>query len=64
MLTLKSLSTPNPLPGYITQREALSCAAVLKHSTMQASAMVAPQKTIPPKVFSRAKKVSTSKTRA
>ncbi|EDM02334.1 rCG37194, isoform CRA_a [Rattus norvegicus] len=50
--------------GYITQQEALSCAAVLRHSTMQASAMVAPQRTILPKVFSRAKNVSTSKTRA
>lgn len=49
--------------GYITQQEALSCAAVLRHSTMQASALVAPQRTILPKVFSHAKKVSTSKTR-
>lgn len=63
MLTLKFLSTPNPLPGYITQQEALSCAAVLRHSTMQASALVASQRTILPKVFSCARKVSTSKTR-
>lgn len=42
--------------GYITQQEALSCAAVLRHSTMRASATVAPQRTILPRVFSHAKK--------
>lgn len=33
--------------GYITQQEALSCAALLRHSTMQASTKVDPQRTIP-----------------
>ncbi|XP_028608525.1 protein FAM216B [Grammomys surdaster] len=49
--------------GYITQQEALSCAAVLRHSTIRASATVVPQRTILPKVFNHAKKVSISKTR-
>lgn len=47
--------------GYITQQEALSCAAVLRHSTMRASATVAPQRTILPKVFSHAKKCQLAK---
>ncbi|XP_016060868.1 PREDICTED: protein FAM216B [Miniopterus natalensis] len=35
------------LLGYITQQEALTCAAVLKDSTKKASAKVVPQRTIP-----------------
>uniref|UniRef100_A0A8C6QMS9 Family with sequence similarity 216, member B n=2 Tax=Nannospalax galili TaxID=1026970 RepID=A0A8C6QMS9_NANGA len=35
--------------GYITQQEALSCAAVLSDSTRQASAKGTPQRTIPRK---------------
>ncbi|XP_031218275.1 LOW QUALITY PROTEIN: protein FAM216B [Mastomys coucha] len=42
--------------GYITQREALSCAALLRHSTMLASTAATPQRTGLPKVFSHAKK--------
>ncbi|CAO2591656.1 Protein FAM216B [Lemmus lemmus] len=32
--------------GYITRQEAVSCAVLLRHSTMQASAKAAPLKTI------------------
>lgn len=35
--------------GYITQQEALACAAVLRDSTKRASAKVAPQRSIPRK---------------
>ncbi|XP_055465883.1 protein FAM216B [Psammomys obesus] len=35
--------------GYITQQEALSCAAALGQSTMRASGVEAPRRTIPPK---------------
>ncbi|XP_047577636.1 protein FAM216B isoform X1 [Lutra lutra] len=37
------------LLGYITQQEALACAAVLRDSTKRASAKVAPQRSIPQK---------------
>ncbi|KAF0881731.1 protein FAM216B [Hyaena hyaena] len=37
------------LLGYITQQEALACAAVLRDSTKRASAKVAPQRSIPRK---------------
>ncbi|XP_029794299.1 protein FAM216B [Suricata suricatta] len=37
------------LLGYITQQEALACAAVLRDSTKKASAKVAPQRSIPRK---------------
>ncbi|XP_005071089.1 protein FAM216B [Mesocricetus auratus] len=33
--------------GYITQQEAVSCAALLRHSTTQASAKIAPPRAIP-----------------
>ncbi|XP_051017013.1 protein FAM216B [Acomys russatus] len=42
--------------GYITRQEALSCAAVLRHSTTKASGLAAPGRTVPPKSSAKQRK--------
>ncbi|XP_038165598.1 protein FAM216B [Arvicola amphibius] len=48
--------------GYITQQEAVSCAVLLRHSTMQASAKAAPPRAVL-RNSSHTKKMPASKTR-